>query len=132
MMRGYRIAMTEPRGPVYLCFDVDVQEEPVTERRAYPDVARFRPPASPAPNRQALADAADALVNAAWPVILADYVGRNPAALPPLLGLAEALGAAVVDRGSKFNFPSTHELDATLAEQDASGAGGRGASAGHL
>ena len=119
MMRGYRIAMTEPRGPVYLCFDVDVQEEAVTERRAYPDVARFRPPASPAANREALAATADALVNAAWPVILADYVGRNPAALPPLLGLAEALGAAVVDRGSKFNFPSTHELDATLAEQDA-------------
>ena len=31
MMRGYRIAMTEPRGPVYLCFDVDVQEESITE-----------------------------------------------------------------------------------------------------
>ena len=82
-------------------------------------MARFRPPASPAANREALAATADALVNAAWPVILADYVGRNPAALPSLLALAEALGAAVVDRGSKFNFPSTHELDATLAEQDA-------------
>ncbi|HTD47423.1 MAG TPA: thiamine pyrophosphate-binding protein, partial [bacterium] len=28
IIRGYRIAMTEPRGPVYLCFDAALQEMP--------------------------------------------------------------------------------------------------------
>ncbi|HZA25809.1 MAG TPA: thiamine pyrophosphate-binding protein, partial [Dehalococcoidia bacterium] len=26
LLRAYQIAMTEPKGPVYLCFDVELQE----------------------------------------------------------------------------------------------------------
>src|SRR5260370_27427304 len=26
--RGYRVAMTEPQGPVYLCYDAQLQEDP--------------------------------------------------------------------------------------------------------
>ena len=32
ILRGYRIAMTEPAAPVYLCFDVDLQEEAARRR----------------------------------------------------------------------------------------------------
>jgi thiamine pyrophosphate-dependent acetolactate synthase large subunit-like protein len=29
-LKAYRIAMTEPKGPVYVCLDTDVQEAKVT------------------------------------------------------------------------------------------------------
>jgi len=45
MLRGYRIAMTEPKGPVYLCFDVEHQEAPLENEIPIPDPLRYRPPA---------------------------------------------------------------------------------------
>ena len=119
MLRGYRIAMTEPQGPVYLCFDVEVQEEQIAKPLLLPDIRRYAPPAAPAANREALQEAAAVLARASWPVILADTVGRNRAALPALREVAELLGAGVVDRGGRFNFPTNHPLDVTLAMEDA-------------
>jgi len=52
-------------------------------------------------------------------VIVAGEVGRNPKALPPMLDLAEALGAAVIDSDGRFAFPSTHPLNLTNAREDA-------------
>src|SRR5262249_29903086 len=43
-----------------------------------------------------------------WPVIVAGGVGRNPQALPPLLGLSELLGAPVIDAEGRHAFSSTH------------------------
>ena len=31
VLRAYQIAMTDPKGPVYLCFDVELQESPLPE-----------------------------------------------------------------------------------------------------
>ncbi len=31
IVRGYRIAVTEPQGPVYVCLDADLQEAPIAE-----------------------------------------------------------------------------------------------------
>ena len=53
------------------------------------------------------------LVNAQTPLIVADQVGRNPKAVASLIELAELLAIPVVDKGSRFNFPSVHPLDAT-------------------
>src|SRR5438128_8400373 len=40
--RGYRVAMTEPQGPVYLCYDAQLQEDPLDReiRLPSPDAAR--------------------------------------------------------------------------------------------
>ncbi len=119
VLRGYRIAMTEPRGPVYLCFDVETQEERVTSPLPLPDVKRFAPSAPPAANPAALHEAARVLTRAERPLIVADTVGRNPSVLPALQELAEVLGAGVVDQGGYFNFPSNHPLDVSLAESEA-------------
>jgi thiamine pyrophosphate-dependent acetolactate synthase large subunit-like protein len=62
---------------------------------------------------------ADWLVASRRPVLIADQVGRNPAAIPSLLALAEALGAPVIDRGHRLNMPTTHPLDATGAPREA-------------
>jgi acetolactate synthase-1/2/3 large subunit len=111
-LRAYRIAMTEPRGPVYLCLDSDVQEQRIESPMMVPDAALFAPPAPPAANPQALQRAADLLVGAQWPVIVAGEVGRNPAALPALVELAETLAAPVIEAG-RFAISNTHPLDLT-------------------
>jgi acetolactate synthase I/II/III large subunit len=119
MLRAHRIATTEPCGPVYLCYDTELQEQPVAAAPQIPDVARFAAPRPPAPSPEALREAASLLVNARYPVIIADGAGRHRAALTPLRELAELLGCGVVDRGQYFNFPSNHPLDLTLAEHEA-------------
>jgi thiamine pyrophosphate-dependent acetolactate synthase large subunit-like protein len=64
-------------------------------------------------NPEALRRAAQLLVNAQTPLIIADTLGRNPKTVPALIELAEALAIPVVDKGARFNFPTTHPLDAT-------------------
>src|SRR5437773_5048248 len=118
-LRAYRIAMTEPKGPVYVCLDTDVQEQKISSPMIVPDARLFRAPAGPGPNPDSLRRACQLLAEAQWPVIVAGEVGRNPKALPPMLDLAEALGAPVIDSDGRFAFPSTHPLNLTNAREDA-------------
>ena len=117
-IRGYRITTTEPQGPTYLCWDAALQEQRLESPVAIPDVKRYAPPSLAQADPSALDTAARWLIQAENPVILADYVGRNPAAVPPLIRLAENLATPVVDLGSRLNFPNTHPLDLTGAEAD--------------
>ena len=118
-LKAYRIAMTEPKGPVYICLDTDVQEAKVEKPMVVPHAQFFRPPAGPGANPESLRSASRFLAEAQWPVIVAGEVGRNPKALPPMLDLAEALGAPVVDSDGRFAFPSTHPLNLTNAREEA-------------
>lgn len=119
LLRAYRIAMTQPMGPVYICMDSDVQEEPVETPHMVPEVTLYRPPAPPAANREALRTAADLLAKAEWPVIVAGEVGRAPAALPVLQEVAEMLAAPVIDGEGRFAFPNKHGLNLTSCREDA-------------
>src|SRR5437763_5493694 len=56
-LRAWRIARTEPQGPVYLCLDAGVQEEALTRAVALPDIARFEPAAPPHADPRALDEA---------------------------------------------------------------------------
>jgi acetolactate synthase-1/2/3 large subunit len=112
-VRGYRIATTEPMAPVYINYDADIQEDSITSPVEIPDVSRYAPPAPMQANPQALRRAAELLVNAQMPLIIADTLGRNPKAVPALIELAEVLAIPVVDKGARFNFPTTHPLDVT-------------------
>ena len=112
-VRGYRIATTEPMAPVYINYDADIQEDAVATPIEIPDISRFAPPAPTQANPEALKHAADLLVNAKSPLIIADYMGRNPKTVPALIELAELLAIPVVDKGNRFNFPNTHPLDVT-------------------
>ena len=119
LLRAYRIATTEPQGPVYVCLDADVQEQRIESPMTVPDARLFERPAPPAADPDALAKAADLLVEAQWPVIVAGEVGRNPAALAALRELAEMLAAPVIDAGGPFSFPNRHPLDLTGAREEA-------------
>lgn len=112
-IRGYRLATTEPMAPVYINYDADIQEDSIASPIEIPDIRRYAPPAPMQANPEALRHAAELLVNAQAPLIIADTLGRNPKTVPALIALAELLAVPVVDKGARFNFPTTHSLDAT-------------------
>jgi acetolactate synthase-1/2/3 large subunit len=69
-----------------------------------------------APDPEALKQAAEMLLQAKSPVILAEFVGREPEGFHALVELAEALGAPVYDVNSRLNFPSGHPLNLSMVK----------------
>ena len=115
MLRAWRTAMTEPHGPVYVCFDSDIQEQRIEVPITLPNIPRFAPPGPAGADQDALEQAAVLLVNTQHPVIIAESVGRDRRALSALRELAELLAAPVIDRGGNFSMPTTHPMNLTLA-----------------
>jgi acetolactate synthase I/II/III large subunit len=108
LARAYRVAMSEPRGPVYVALDAGLQETPLDEPVTFPDLSRLGLPSRLGPDPRALRLLAEKLCAARRPVIVAGYAGRDPAAFSLLTRLAEATGAGVVDTGIRLNFPNRH------------------------
>jgi thiamine pyrophosphate-dependent acetolactate synthase large subunit-like protein len=117
IIRAYRIAMTEPKGPVYLAFDVDLQEAELKEDIPIPAIERYRPPAPLQADPGTIKEAAQLLAQAQRPLIIADYMGRNPESVNRLVELADLLSIPVIDRGARHNFPNTHPCDLTGREK---------------
>jgi acetolactate synthase-1/2/3 large subunit len=69
-----------------------------------------------APDPSALGKAAEMLLSAKRPAIIAEYVGREPAGFHALVELAETLGAPVYDVNSRLNFPSRHPLNLSMVK----------------
>lgn len=112
LLRAYRMAVTEPPGPVYVSLDVALQEEPVPPSFELPDPAWYRPAPPAQPPAEEVQRAAQLLVGAQRPVVLADRVGRTAGAFHDLVRLAEMLALPVVDSGFWWhNFPTPHRLD---------------------
>jgi acetolactate synthase I/II/III large subunit len=111
LLRAYRLAVTEPAGPVYVCFDVALQEQRIDTPIELPDVARFRPGSPQAPDPAALRELAGLLVKAELPLALADRVGRSASAVRALVELAELLALPVVNLGGRHSFPTPHAFD---------------------
>ena len=109
--RGYSVMMTEPRGPIYMCYDAWLQEQPLDHEVAMPPAGASRVPTRIAPEPKALAEAADLIATAARPVIIAEYVGREPEGFHALVALAETGGIPVYDVDSRLNFPTRHPLN---------------------
>ncbi|MEO5700598.1 MAG: thiamine pyrophosphate-dependent enzyme [Casimicrobiaceae bacterium] len=108
-VRAYRVATTPPMEPVLLMADIELQEDGL-EHAGELTIPKLTPPRFPQGDAGALAEAAKLLVNAKSPVIIADRAVRSQEGVVRLTALAEALGAPVVDLGSRMNFPSRHPL----------------------
>lgn len=115
LLRAHRVMLTDPPGPVYVCFDADLQEETIVDLPDLPNVNRYVPPQPPLPDEDALEELAERLVQSEYPVLVAEFLGREPDSISALVELSEALGAPVLDHGSRFNFPSNHPMDFTGA-----------------
>src|SRR5712692_3792120 len=118
LLPAYQIAMTDPKGPVYLCFDVELQESHLPADFQLPDLTRYRPPAAPTGNAEAIAEAAQALLAAEWPVLVVEGLGRTPGGSAALQSLAELLGLPVLEQGAAFNLPNRHPLNLTGANAE--------------
>jgi acetolactate synthase-1/2/3 large subunit len=111
-MRAYEVSMTPPYEPVLIVADSDLQEEPVHDLdKAF--VPRRAPVAPPAGDPAAVAKAAQWLVQAQNPVIVADRSARSQEGVDLLVRLAEALNAPVIDLGGRMNMPTPHYLNLT-------------------
>ena len=118
VLRAYQIAMTEPRGPVYLCFDVELQEARLPDDFVLPDISRYQVPASPQGNPEAVEEAAKALMAAENPVIVVEGLGRTPGGSETLQTLVDLVGAPVIEIGSAYNLPNSHPLNVTGANAE--------------
>jgi acetolactate synthase-1/2/3 large subunit len=114
--RAYGVMMTEPQGPIYMCYDAWMQEQPLDHDVPLPPKSSMPVPAQFTADPAALARAADLIAAAQRPVILAEFVGRDPRGFNALVELAETLGAPVYDVNSRLNFPSNHPLNLSMVK----------------
>jgi acetolactate synthase I/II/III large subunit len=113
LARAHRVAMSEPRGPVYIALDAGLQETPLDGPVTLPDFGRLAVPAPLGPDPAALRQLAGRLCGARRPVIVPGYAGRDPRSFGLLTELAELIGAGVDDTGIRLNFPNRHPLCVT-------------------
>jgi acetolactate synthase-1/2/3 large subunit len=114
--RAYSVMMTEPRGPIYMCYDAWLQEQKLDHEVAMPPAVGSRVPTRIAPEPRALAEAVDLIAAASKPVIIVEYVGREPEGFYALVDLAEMAGIPVYDVDSRLNFPTCHPLNMSHAK----------------
>jgi thiamine pyrophosphate-dependent acetolactate synthase large subunit-like protein len=111
IVRGWRIAQTPPRAPVYVCLDAALQEEGPAEQPSLPDLTRFPPPVTGAPAPEAVQQAATLLERATKPLMMIGRVSNDPSEFDQRVALAERLGAVVLtDIKTGASFPTQHPL----------------------
>lgn len=109
-VRAYRLATTEPMGPVYICYDGEVQEKKLDGEIAY-SLDRYPAPLPLQAPEEGFEKTIRWLLEAKRPVILADSVGKKEAGFNALGELAELLAAPVLDQLWRFNFPVHNRLN---------------------
>lgn len=109
--RALDIAMTEPRGPVYLTLPREVLDEQAT---VGPAAVRRRPAGAiaAAPAAEAMEKAAAAIAAAEFPLLLTSSLGSNPDNVEQLAKLADEFGIAVVQPFSRaLNLACDHGMN---------------------
>ena len=108
IQRACQIAMTYPRGPVFISLPMELMFEVMTA--AAPAAAAVPLPSMANPD--GIERLADLLVSAKTPVIVTEAAGRNVRTVERLIELAEFIGAPVVETRNPgaVNFPRDHPL----------------------
>ena len=109
-VRAYQIATTPPCAPVAISLDDGLAIEPIRDYGQALYIPRFIRAAPPAGELGAVREAAQLLVNAERPVIVADRAVNTERGIGLLVQLAELLQAPVVRQNGRLNFPTTHYL----------------------
>jgi thiamine pyrophosphate-dependent acetolactate synthase large subunit-like protein len=113
LLRANLLCRTAPCGPVYVCFDMALQEEKLDQETRLPDVSRFMPAPPQHPSEASVIQAAEFLSRARKPLILIGRTSRSQSGWDNRVRLAEALGAEVLtDLKAGAGFPSEHPLQA--------------------
>jgi acetolactate synthase-1/2/3 large subunit len=107
--RAFHVANSEPPGPVYLSLPREVLMENVSGVRVpSPDDMRLH--TTPQADAEEIGRAAGVLAKSSRPLVIVGDVGRNPAAVDALVGLAELISAPVVASADRMSFPTTNPL----------------------
>jgi benzoylformate decarboxylase len=108
MRRAFKVAASPPTGPVFVSIPWDYLDAPADVTVPARSRIEHGSPADPA----AVADAADLLLAASDPVIIAGDEVARAGAVPDLVVLAETLGARVIAEplNGRLNFPMDHPL----------------------
>ncbi|MFT3864255.1 MAG: thiamine pyrophosphate-binding protein [Solirubrobacterales bacterium] len=115
LARADAVTRAAPSAPTYVCFDAGVLESEAPAEVAFPDLARRRPPAAPAPRAADADRAAELLAAAARPLVLVGRVGAGDEEWAARVDLAERLGAAVLtDLKVAAGFPADHPAVAAV------------------
>ena len=104
---AFRIACTEPTGPVYLCFPMGYL---YGELEQPPALTAAEPTPMPGVDMDMLEKMADILLAAKKPMLVSGNAGRYPQNVAALVSLAETLSAPVLTGYSWMNFPTNHPL----------------------
>lgn len=106
--RACRIALEEPRGPVYVDAPLEIMMQAIETRIAQP------------PEREAAMQADDdtvshiagLLVIAERPIVITELMGRNPEGVPALVEIADKLAIPVVEAATvgAMNFPTDNPM----------------------
>jgi thiamine pyrophosphate-dependent acetolactate synthase large subunit-like protein len=111
ILRANQIALTEPRGPVYVCLDAGMQEILCEQPHGLPPVERFLPAVAGDPPRDAVDTVASLLSKAERPLLMIGRVSHDPQDWNRRVALAEHLGARVLtDLKNWAVFPTGHPL----------------------
>ncbi|HEY4071849.1 MAG TPA: thiamine pyrophosphate-binding protein [Herbaspirillum sp.] len=113
ILRANQITRAQPRGPVYVCLDAEMQESLLDREVVVPDVSRFQPPQPPEAPVDSVARCLQMLRGAKAPLLLFGRVSRNQADWDLRVKLAEMLGATVITGAAQSScFPTEHPLHA--------------------
>ncbi|EDM47932.1 thiamine pyrophosphate-binding protein [Marinobacter algicola] len=118
-MRAYSTMVTQPQGPIYMCYDAWLQEKPLdgTLDLGMPPAGMTKQPALMGADPAILEKIVDKLLAAKNPLILAEYVGRHDDGFDNLVALAETLGVPVWDINDSLCFPNRHPLCASMDKE---------------
>ena len=108
MQSAFRIAASEPCGPVYLTLPREVAAAKISGEKKICDPGAFKPAVSAQGDSEALRETAKKLVQARNPVIFVKSMGRRPEAVAALVKLAEKLAIPVESTDVFMNFPKRH------------------------
>ena len=111
--KAHKVALTAPRGPVYVTLDCGIQEQKIEGEVIMPDPKYFQPAPPVAANPDALEAAADVLLNSKFPLIVGGRFGINPAVTAPLVELVELTGAVYREDNGIIAFPTAHPQNAS-------------------
>jgi acetolactate synthase-1/2/3 large subunit len=115
--RAVEIALTPPRGPVYLVLP---REALAGEVPVGIDLSPRPVPGAPRPDPAAIARLAAWLAEAEFPLVITSAAGRDAAAVPALAHLAERFAIGVVSAWPRYvNLPAGHPMHLGYAPGDA-------------
>lgn len=108
VQRACQMAMSSPRGPVFVSLPMEYLFDKVTRETPL----KVSMPSLPSPDPKGIDELANLLRTAGNPVIVSENAGRTTGVVNRMVELAELLDAPVVETRSSgyFNFPRDHEL----------------------